>query len=435
MALDATAESKIESARFIVLGNVDAGKSSFISVMTNKILDDGNGAARKKCVSSKQELETGRTSKHKPYYLVENNEITTLIDLCGHEKYFGTTAFGITALFADFGILVIGANMGLVGMVREHLGLLITRRIPFLVVISKVDDICPEHVLQSTINTLNATLIKNKRTPEHVENLTVIPKIFEDGFTQANDKNLKFRDNFRRVPIVKISNKTGLNIDELRNVLCQIRSRTYLEAKNIIPKVLNSHASAGIFYIDTIFNVRGVGLVLSGTNKYAQINVGQKLYLGPVGGEYVTITIKSMHNSIRENVTFLRDNEAGSIGIRFESKHIYARSMFNKGQVAVTDVVFAKKHTTKKFKAIVVLPNHGTTIRHGYQSTIHCRTTRQAARLITEEPASRTPLEINKETTVSFEFLKKAELILPGTTFIFRDGKTKGFGQVTELLN
>jgi elongation factor 1-alpha len=426
MASDLSASHKIESARFIVLGNVDAGKSSFISVMTNKILDDGNGAARQKCASGKDELDTGRTSKHKPNYLVAGNEILTLIDLCGHEKYLKTTIYGITALYPHFAILTVGANMGLNGMADEHIRLLIARRIPFMIIITKVDDICPDHVLQKTMDSLNTRLNLYKKKALHVEDLSTIPQIFQEAVVSFDEQSAPI------VPIVKISNKTGLNIDEVRQALCQIKSRTYLESHNIIPKKIITTTYPGVFYPDTIFNVKGVGLVLSGTNKYAPITLGQKLFLGPVSGEYLVFTVKSIHNSVRENVSSLSEDEAGSIGIRFTSaaKHSYTRSMFKKGQVAVADLDFAKKHTTRKFNAVIRLPNHGTTIKHGYQSTIHCRTTRQAARLLTDDPEKSIPVPFGKNVNVTFQFLKRQEFILPETSFIFRDGKTKGFGRV-----
>ena len=38
----------MEEIRIAVLGNVDSAKSTLISTITNKILDDGRGSARKK---------------------------------------------------------------------------------------------------------------------------------------------------------------------------------------------------------------------------------------------------------------------------------------------------------------------------------------------------------------------------------------------------
>ena len=48
----------MEEIRVAVLGNVDSAKSTLISTITNKILDDGRGSARSKIFKHKHEKET-----------------------------------------------------------------------------------------------------------------------------------------------------------------------------------------------------------------------------------------------------------------------------------------------------------------------------------------------------------------------------------------
>ncbi|CAF3392206.1 unnamed protein product [Rotaria sp. Silwood2] len=48
--------------RVAVTGNVDAGKSTLLGVLTHGMLDDGRGIARQKLFRHKHEAETGRTS-------------------------------------------------------------------------------------------------------------------------------------------------------------------------------------------------------------------------------------------------------------------------------------------------------------------------------------------------------------------------------------
>lgn len=45
-----------------VVGNVDAGKSTLLGVLTHGELDNGRGYARQKLFRHKHEQETGRTS-------------------------------------------------------------------------------------------------------------------------------------------------------------------------------------------------------------------------------------------------------------------------------------------------------------------------------------------------------------------------------------
>lgn len=50
----------------------------------------------------------------------------------------------------DYACLIVGANMGVVGMCKEHLGVALALKVPVFFVITKVD-ICPEHVLKNTV--------------------------------------------------------------------------------------------------------------------------------------------------------------------------------------------------------------------------------------------------------------------------------------------
>lgn len=148
-----------------IIGNVDAGKSTLVSVLTKGIADDGNGGARVRVLNYLHEQESGRTSsigqeilgftkegkqvlperfnqnKNKYWKEVVNNsfKIISLVDLCGHEKYLKTTINGLTGLSPDFGCVVVGANMGLQKMTKEHIGLCLFLKIPFFIVLTKVD--------------------------------------------------------------------------------------------------------------------------------------------------------------------------------------------------------------------------------------------------------------------------------------------------------
>ena len=55
-------ESDFCEVRVAVVGNVDAGKSTLLGVLTHNCLDNGRGAARQKLFRHKHEIESGRTS-------------------------------------------------------------------------------------------------------------------------------------------------------------------------------------------------------------------------------------------------------------------------------------------------------------------------------------------------------------------------------------
>lgn len=87
-----------------------------------------------------------KTSKNQAWgqIMKHSKKTVTFIDLCGHEKYLKTTMFGLVGLVPDYAMIVVGANMGVSRMTREHLGIALILKIPFFVVVTKVDISPPE---------------------------------------------------------------------------------------------------------------------------------------------------------------------------------------------------------------------------------------------------------------------------------------------------
>ncbi len=46
-------------------------------------------------------------------YIARASKVVTLVDLAGHERYFKTTAYGLTGHMPDYACLIVGANAGL----------------------------------------------------------------------------------------------------------------------------------------------------------------------------------------------------------------------------------------------------------------------------------------------------------------------------------
>jgi GTPase len=165
---------KIINLRVAMLGNVDAGKSTISGILTSTpgTLDDGRGLMRTKVFNFAHEANNGRTSsvaheimgfmadgtqyvtkiahtqkKNKIWPDIVNNstKIIHLMDMCGHEKYLKTTMHGLTSLFPDYCLLVVGANMGISKMTKEHLGISWALNLPIVVVFTKLD-LAPKEV-------------------------------------------------------------------------------------------------------------------------------------------------------------------------------------------------------------------------------------------------------------------------------------------------
>ena len=121
----------------MTIGSVDAGKSSLISVLVYKALDDGRGVSHvKEFFRHPHKIESGRTSAISSHHLEKDSGVVTFVDLAGHERYLKTTITGLSS-FADYAIVTIGANMGVLRMTKEHLGIALALKIPIIVVITR----------------------------------------------------------------------------------------------------------------------------------------------------------------------------------------------------------------------------------------------------------------------------------------------------------
>ena len=80
-----------------------------------------------------------------------------------------------------------------------------------------------------------------------------------------------------------------------------------------------------------------------------------------------------------------------------------------------------------EFDADIAILTHSTTIQPRYQAVIHCEIIRQAAKVVAMD---REQLRSGDRACVRFRFLSRPEYVVPGTRFVFREGKTKGIGVV-----
>lgn len=411
-----------QGAKIAVAGAVDAGKSTMIGVLTSNELDDGRGLARSKILKLKHEQETGRTTNVTLNPLIFEDEQSrkthSLVDLCGHEKYLKTTMFGLTGLFVDYAIVVVGANMGVTRMTKEHIGILLWAKIPFIVAITKLD-MCPDNVYEATKEALKKIL----KIPIFNKQILFINKNEQTAKNEIGDYLTKMNSDHNIIPILSVSNKSGLNIDNLKTILRSLTPRKQWDKEKIEGSVL---------YIDTPFMIKGVGIVVSGTLKGEIISVNQKLYIGPHNGQFLPVKARSMHNNIREDVTELKDADVGCIAISF-LKDSLQKNQIKKGMVVVSDTKFLK-NVSNEFRAKITVLHHSTTIKNNYQPVIHCGPIRQVARMLIDDDGKVT-LRTGDTHEVRFKFIYRSEYLEEGSTFFFRDGATKGFGQILKIIN
>lgn len=418
-------ERDFTEVRCAVVGNVDAGKSTLLGVLTHGVLDNGRGYARQKLFRHKHEAESGRTSSvgndilgfdssgqvvNKPDHgnldwvrvCRQSSKVITFIDLAGHEKYLKTTVFGMTGHAPDFGMLMVGANAGIVGMTKEHLGLALALSVPVFVVVTKID-MCPANVLQETLK----LLVRILRSPG-CRKFPVLVKSADDVILAAT----KFVSE-RLCPIFQVSNVTGENLDYLKMFMNLLSSRSP-----------NTDESPAEFQIDDTYSVPGVGTVVSGTNLKGTIRINDTLLLGPdLLGHFHPIAVKSIHRK-RMPVSEVRSGQTAS----FALKKI-KRSQIRKGMVMVSPKLNPK--SCWEFEGDIMVLHHPTTIATRYQAMVHCGSIRQTAS-ITKMSAD--CLRTGDKARVKFRFVKHPEYLQEGQRLVFREGRTKAVGNVTLVI-
>lgn len=410
--------------RVAVIGNVDSGKSTMVGVLTRSVLDDGRGFARSKVFKHGHEESTGRTSSIGQHNLcidsrgnilndaslragvttaeiARSSKVVTLVDLAGHEKYFRTTCTGLTGHLPDYACLIVGANAGIVGMCKEHLGVALALKVPAFFVVTKID-LAPEHVLKHTLQTLTGILKKPgvRKRPFLVRSrddvLTCVRHMHTDSLA----------------PIFLTSSVTGQGLDLIRLFY------------NLLPQRHNWYEKteeAAEFIIDEVFGVPGVGTVVAGTVKRGVLTPNSTLLLGPdVGdGTFKPVTVKSVHYK-RLPVGRVVAGQTAALALKKVKRH-----QVRKGMVLVDERVAPK--ASWEFDADIAILTHSTTIQPRYQAVIHCEIVRQAARVVAMD---RERLRSGDRACVRFRFLQRPEYLVPGTRFVFREGRTKGIGMV-----
>lgn len=425
-------ESHIEM-RIAMCGNVDSGKSTLTSVLTHGFKDDGRGFARAKVFVHKHEQDTGRTSSVTGNHLgfdavgkvvnypaggptsakhnmtaqemaLQSAKIVTLYDLAGHEKYLKTTVLGMTRSMPDYACIVISANNGIQRMTKEHLGLCLALKLPFYIVVTRIDA-TPDNVRQET----NATILKLLKMPT-VKKLAYPVKKPEDVVVCA--KNLKAD---RICPIFEVSNVTGQGIEDLTQFINLLPVRKDWTSLTTQPKEM---------IIDSTFFVTGVGTVVGGIITQGVFKINDNVMLGPdSNGQYRLTQIKSIHVKGVD----VEQVEAGNDAALCVKKE--KRSAIRKGMVLVDPASEPKSYW--QFEAEIVILYHSTTISSDYEPVIHSQTVRQSARiLLVDQEVLRT----GDRATVRFQFLYRPEFMKIGHRLIFREGRTKGIGVVTRLI-
>ena len=438
------------NVRVAVVGNVDAGKSTLIGTLTTSSLDDGRGRSRTTIMTHRHEIETGRTStatthlmgfrhtgdpiagrdtirankrKSEDEVARESYKIVTLLDLAGHEKYLKTTIHGVSSGMSDYSMILVNSRHPPTHMTQHHLNLCCSFGIPTIIIFTKVDG-CPDHAIKNS----KEEVFKLLRAPDVGRKPFVVRK--EEDITTCMDKLHVL------APIIDISCVTGEGLNLLRKMLFSLPRRRRHEKKIARPFE---------FLVEDVFNVPGVGPVVSGFVNAGELTVGSNchVFVGPMDdGSYIKTVAKSAQMA-RINTTHITAGQSACLALALKKDD---KSKLRKGLAVLKEDHAA----TKEFDAeICVLKGEGTTIRKCYQAYVHILNVRQTAFVKSIEivnkhsiglpPSHRAHnddedgfvLRPGSRARVRFEFVQRPEYIRPGMRMLFRDGRVRGVGLIT----
>jgi GTPase len=416
--------------------------SSLLGVLLTGQNDDGRGAARLNVFNFQHEVKTGRTSsvaqhilgfshcgepvnytdslghrKTWPEIVRQSSKIVTFFDLCGHERYLKTTILGLTSQFPDLTFILVGGNMGMTKMTKEHIFLCLSLHIPFVIIVTKID-ICKDRqeVLAHTIKEVKCLL-----TAPGIRRIPYDVKTDEDILLCT--KNIH---SLSTVPMFYVSNVTGEGISRLRSFL------NFYTKK---PKNADQLANKVEMHVDQTFQVAGFGTVIGGQLVQGRIRVGDKLIVGPNNNVYTTVQVRSIHCK-RVGVDEVDSGCYVCLGIKKPDSLVIRR-----GHVVLATV--DRPIQVNEFEAdIAVLRSHSTTIKPGYEPVVHSCSIRQTARIvsITNKQCSRgqtdndNVLRTGDRATVKFQFCYKPEFMRKGFRVLLAEGKMKLMGKVISTV-
>ena len=398
-------------------GHVDHGKSTLVGSLVTGKPDDGDGATRSYLDVQPHEVERGLSADlsyavygfdeegpvrvrnpnrkaDRAAVVEEADRLVSFVDTVGHEPWLRTTIRGLVGQKLDYGLLVVAADDGPTRTTREHLGVLLATDLPTIVAITKTDAVSEERV-EEVEREVERLLREVDKSPLRVARHGVDAAVEEI--------------NERVVPIVETSAITmeGLGtLDELFDRL---------------PKTSQDTGEFRM-YVDRSYSVTGVGAVASGTVMSGEVEAGDELLLGPMpDGRFREVEVRSIEMHYHR----VDKAQAGRIvGIALKG---IQESAIERGMVLLPRD--ADPDPVREFEAEVMVLNHPTRIGEGYEPVVHLETIGEAAAFYPEN--GRLLPGDTGEATVRFKF--RPYLVEEGQKFVFREGRSKGVGTVTDV--
>ncbi|MCS7142572.1 MAG: GTP-binding protein [Aigarchaeota archaeon] len=401
-----------------IAGHVNHGKSTLIACLMTGRPDDGNSWLYLDTLPHEIErrlsadlhfavigfkagspvLLNNPLDKSERSRLVEDvDKVVSLVDTVGHLGFLSTTLRGLTGQEIDYGVLVVAADDGPTQVTKEHLGVMLALGVPVIICITKTDLVSRER-LDEVREEVARVLKRVGRVPFHLKSL--------DDVQLVIDKLNVL------VPIIETSAITLNGYDRLYSILSSLTPR---------PRPIDKPF---LLYIDKIYEIDNVGPVVSGSVKQGRLIPGRELLIGPFSnGLFKRVKTKSIETHHARLMEALPGLVVG-IALRGVKRDDVKRGM------VLCDVEL-NPTAVWRFEAETIVLGNPTRLSVGYEPVIHCHTIVQSVRVIDLEKEY---LRTGEEGLVKYEFKYSPALIFKGDRFVLREGRTKGIGTVTRIL-
>jgi elongation factor 1-alpha len=400
-------------------GHVDHGKSTLVGSLMTGERDNGEGSTRSYLDVKPHEIERGLSAdisyavygfKNDKALTMDNpnrnndrsslveqaDKLVSFVDTVGHKPWLRTTIRGLVGQKIDYGLLTVAADDGPTETTKEHLGLLIATELPVIVCITKTDMVEEERVEEVERN-IEQLLRQANRTPLLVN---------RHGVESAVDEISP-----EVVPILRTSAVTMEGFDDLNYMMKELEPR-------------ETGSSGCQMYIDKVYNIDGVGPVVSGTVQSGVIETGDEIIIGPLrNGEFREVKARSIEIHYY-GVDKAKEGQIASIAVSDVDIEEVERGMV----LLPSD---SEPSSTKRFEAEVMVLNHPTKITEGYEPVIHLETISETAVISPNE----NQMMAGDKGLAEFEFKFSEHYVEEGQKFVFREGKSKGVGKIKRIID
>lgn len=220
-------------------GHVDHGKTSLVKALTGADTD-----------RLAEEKKRGLTIDIGFAYMQSGQISVGFVDVPGHSRFIHNMLVGVGAI--DAALLVVAADDGIMPQTREHLAILELLGIR-------------EGVLVIT----RADLADAERT----------------GKVAAEVRHLVAGTCLADLPLFCTSSRTGQNLAELQQHLFSLAKRQQSQTN---PRLREAFRMP----VDRVFNVRGTGLIVTGSVLSGSLSVDEEVQISPAG---LTARVRSLH--------------------------------------------------------------------------------------------------------------------------------------------